>query len=606
MSSNFTDLDFGNYRNPTIEVVKNLVPSTDAGRFDLKIDGVTEKANAGDTDTTTPRSVAIGSAHTTTETGGSAPATDLADYTTTYSCTKNGQAAQSGSGTTISVGAGALAGGDALKCTFTNTRDTTLTVIKQVDNGDGGTKSPSDWTMNVAASNPSSASFAGSSAGTTITIDPGAFSVGETAGAGVVPGSYTLRSQVGCAGTALVGQHYTCTLVNDDVAPKLTVIKTVVNKNGSTATATDFSMHINGTAGMQTFPGAASPGTTKTLVAGTYNVTETGALTSDYTEARSADCSGSLAVGDDKTCTVTNTRKTGTITVVKDLIPASDTGRFDLRIDGNVVKTDAGDGGSSGAVTVNTGTHTVSEVAGSVGDVDDYASSISCTPGGASASGRGPLNVTVTDGADITCTITNTRATTLTVVKQVDNGDGGTKVPADWTMNVTAVNPSAAQFAGSSAGTTITIDPGAFSVGETAGAGVVAGSYTLRSQVGCAGTALVGQHYTCTLVNDDVAPKLTVIKTVVNKNASTASSSDFSMHINGTAGTETFAGAASPGTTKTLVAGSYAVTETGALTSDYTASESAGCSGTLAIGDDKTCTVTNTRARRGRSRSSRT
>ncbi|MEO6712415.1 MAG: hypothetical protein ABIM89_03180, partial [Mycobacteriales bacterium] len=41
-SSNFTALDFGNYREPTIEVVKNLVPSTDAGRFDLKIDGATE------------------------------------------------------------------------------------------------------------------------------------------------------------------------------------------------------------------------------------------------------------------------------------------------------------------------------------------------------------------------------------------------------------------------------------------------------------------------------------------------------------------------------------------------------------------------------------
>src|SRR5205085_348909 len=163
--------------------------------------------------------------------------------------------------------------------------------IKQVDNGDGGTKAPSDWTMNVTASNPSDASFAGTSAGKTITIDPGAFSVGETAGAGVAAGTYTLKSQVGCSGTALVGQHYTCT--------------------------------------------------------------------------------------------VTNTRKTGTIRVVKDLIPSADPGRFDLRVDGNVVRADAGDGDGSGAVTVNTGTHTVSEVAGSVGDVNDYASSIACTPGGA-------------------------------------------------------------------------------------------------------------------------------------------------------------------------------------------------------------------------------
>ncbi|MDX6679200.1 MAG: hypothetical protein QOE31_3252, partial [Solirubrobacteraceae bacterium] len=90
-SSNFTAQDFGNYRNPTIEVVKNLVPAADAGRFDLKIDGVTKKANAGDTDTTTPQSVALGTAHTLTETGASAPSTNLSDYTSGYSCTTNGQ-----------------------------------------------------------------------------------------------------------------------------------------------------------------------------------------------------------------------------------------------------------------------------------------------------------------------------------------------------------------------------------------------------------------------------------------------------------------------------------------------------------------------------------
>ena len=202
------------------------------------------------------------------------------------------------------------------------------------------------------------------------------------------------------------------------MAPKLTVIKTVVNKNGSTATASDFTMHINGSAGTESFAGAASPGTTKTLVAGTYAVTETGALTGDYTESKSADCSGTLAVGDEKTCTITNTRKTGTITVVKDLIPASDTGRFNLRIDGNVVRADAGDGDSSGAISVNTGTHTVSEVAGSIGDSNDYTSSVSCTPGGASASGRGPLDVAVTDGANITCTVTNVKDATVTVIKQ--------------------------------------------------------------------------------------------------------------------------------------------------------------------------------------------
>ncbi|CAN5277674.1 hypothetical protein BH20ACT16_BH20ACT16_03820 [soil metagenome] len=164
-------------------------------------------------------------------------------------------------------------------------------------------------------------------------------------------------------------------------------------------------------------------------------------------------------------------RKTGTITVVKDLIPASDTGRFDLRIDGNVVKTDAADGDGSGAVTVNTGTHTVSEVAGSVGDVDDYASSISCTPGGASTSGRGPLDVTVGDGADITCTVTNTKRAIITVRKVTSPNDPAatqfafaSDLPATAGPPAIAANGSFSLADGGSVTTTVL--PGTYAVSE--------------------------------------------------------------------------------------------------------------------------------------------
>src|SRR5829696_6630308 len=43
-----TGKDFGNYKKPKITVIKKLVPATDAGRFDLKVDGATVKAAAGD------------------------------------------------------------------------------------------------------------------------------------------------------------------------------------------------------------------------------------------------------------------------------------------------------------------------------------------------------------------------------------------------------------------------------------------------------------------------------------------------------------------------------------------------------------------------------
>ena len=40
-----------------------------------------------------------------------------------------------------------------------------------------------------------------------------------------------------CAGTAVIGGTYTCTITNDDQAATLTVIKHVINDNGGTATA---------------------------------------------------------------------------------------------------------------------------------------------------------------------------------------------------------------------------------------------------------------------------------------------------------------------------------------------------------------------------------
>ena len=43
-----TGKDFGNYKKPKITVIKKLVPASDAGRFDLKVDGTTVKAAAGD------------------------------------------------------------------------------------------------------------------------------------------------------------------------------------------------------------------------------------------------------------------------------------------------------------------------------------------------------------------------------------------------------------------------------------------------------------------------------------------------------------------------------------------------------------------------------
>ena len=99
--------------------------------------------------------------------------------------------------------------------------------------------------------------------------------------------------------------------------------------------------------------------------------------------------------------------------VVKDLSPASDPGKFNLQIDGSTAGTGAnvGDGGTTGEVTVNPGSHTVGEAAVTGTDLANYTSSTSCVDQANESASVAVSNgsVTVTEGSDIVCTIVNTR-----------------------------------------------------------------------------------------------------------------------------------------------------------------------------------------------------
>jgi RHS repeat-associated protein len=93
----------------------------------------------------------------------------------------------------------------------------TLTVVKHVDNEDGGSAVASNWTMQV--SGPTPLTFPGTSSGTTNTVQPGTYTVTETGG----PAGYTLSYSGHCDSsgnvTLAAGESKTCTLTNDDPAP---------------------------------------------------------------------------------------------------------------------------------------------------------------------------------------------------------------------------------------------------------------------------------------------------------------------------------------------------------------------------------------------------
>ena len=114
------------------------------------------------------------------------------------------------------------------------------------------------------------------------------------------------------------------------------------------------------------------------------------------------------------------------VTVIKALAPASDSGRFDLKVNGATVKAAAGDGGT-GSVLVKPGAHQVTETAVSGTNLADYAASIDCKvkagPRTYGAGGDGFVHLG--SGDEAVCTITNVRLGKIEIAKRTDPAETG-------------------------------------------------------------------------------------------------------------------------------------------------------------------------------------
>jgi hypothetical protein len=189
--------------------------------------------------------------------------------------------------------------GEEIICTFSSTAPPPkLSVVNDVVNDDGGSSGP--FPIQVTANSPSPASFTGAAAPGT-EVDVGLGDYGVTA---VAPFGYSVAYSAGCQGTIEPGEHELCVVTHDDVTPAVIVMNSVVNDSGGSRQASNFTMLVTGTnPSPSDFPGDPG-GTVVHLDAGPYQVAEAGS--DGYAVSYSADCAGTVAVGDVKTCTVTN------------------------------------------------------------------------------------------------------------------------------------------------------------------------------------------------------------------------------------------------------------------------------------------------------------
>ncbi|MFA6145960.1 MAG: hypothetical protein WC697_01335 [Patescibacteria group bacterium] len=544
--------------------------------------------------------------------------------------------------------------GDVKTCTITNDDNIpppptkgALTITKVVINDNGGSAVANDFTLKVGATSVTN--------GVSENFNAGDYTVTETGIAGykaIFSGDCDADGNI----TIVAGNTYACTIINNDIQPKITVNKVVVNNNGGKFTASGFLLFVGLT--------SVTNGVNTGIDAGNYTVNENGP--SGYTASYDGDCDNTglvtLNIGDVKTCTITNDDNPpppptkGTLTVTK--VVVNDNGGnaivndFNLKVGATIVV-------SGDANDFTAGTYNVSET-----EPIGYDATFS---GDCSANG----NINIVAGHSYSCTITsNDIQPKIIVNKVVVNNNGGTLSANDFPLFVGLMSVANGVQAGADAGNytvyennsdgytanysddcdiagkvtlnigdvkicTITNDDnppppptkGSVTVrkviiNDNGGTAVVnnfvlkvdttgmvngiskdfvSGTYTISDAgpIGYAETfsgdcdasgkiiVAAGNTYSCSIISDDIQPKIIVKKVVVNNNSGTSVASDFSL----------FAGLTSVvNNIETGVdADNYTINESGP--SGYTATFSGDCNSsgqlTLNVGDVKTCTITN-------------
>ncbi len=452
----------------------------------------------------------------------------------------------------------------SVTCTITNDdvapTNGTLKVVKLVTNNNGGTKVASDFNLHVKQNNVdvTGSPAVGSTTGKTYTLAGGSYNVSEDSVSGYA-GTYSGDCDSNGNVTVVNGGAKICTITNDDVAAKLTVTKVVVNNNGGTATTSTFTLLV----GLQ----SVLSGVQNMFNATTTTVSEQGSA--GYTGAISGDCAANgsvtLNLGDVKNCTITNNDNEPSLTLNKIVIDDNDNNGTTPASAWTL--TAAGPTGFSGpgpsvsnTPGFSAGIYTLSES----GPSGYTASAWSCNGGGILVGNM----LTIGLGENVSCTITN-NDNPLPVCSNGADDDGDQLIDAQdpgCHSDKDASNPDSYTPNGASEGNETTLQL-CTDGQDNDGDGLVDLNDPDCSQF---------------------IPKLVINKIVINDDYGTATTSDFSFKVNGG---DAISFESDGSNQVTVNPGEYSITEV--ANSGYTSVLSDDCSGTIAAGETKNCTITN-------------
>ncbi|MPZ49287.1 MAG: hypothetical protein GEU75_08305 [Dehalococcoidia bacterium] len=561
---------FNNVRDGSITIIKDVNPEPDTTDFSFTATGagmtpspfsLDDDADLGLSNTRVFADLANGGSRSVTED------TETGYTVTNIVCTGD-------TASTVTIGAAGdfndgdtgvtivLADGEDITCTFTNTLDTgTIRIIKDVA---GGTD-PQDFsfTDNIPAPcviDEIDDDGVGNNYIECTSVPTSSYTVAETGetgwtftGLACVDSVTDNSSEAGSTATIVLDKDetVTCTFTNTRDTGTIRIIKDVAG--GTDAQDFSFTDNIPAPCVIDEIDddGVGNNYIECTGVpTATYTVTETGEdgwlLTNldcvDSVTSNSSDTGSTATIVLDKdetvTCTFTNTKQTGTVIIIKDVTGSTTEPQdftFTEAIPNCTIPTLDDDTGSN-PTPPNGVTCTEVPVGGPYAVTEDalagWSVTVNCvdtvtnnsTENNATRTG----SINLESGETVTCTFTNTKVGTITIIKDVRDSEGDTTSSTSFafTSNITGTctpdtTPAAFSLAdggagGGSASETCSVAPGTYTVTETlptAGWGFVPQScvdltnnsaitHTTGSDTATATIVVNGtENITCTFIN---------------------------------------------------------------------------------------------------------